>query len=158
MKLFIKFLALVVVLALAGPFFIKGPDGQPLWSWQQTLEAVKRAPGNAVKQTIPGASEVDVYRWQDADGQWHYSGEPPEGIQTELLKVDPRTNMVGTAPVVVEETAEAVIEEETIDPHAMHVAPALPVPDPTAVKELMGDIDKIQQQADQRLKALENID
>lgn len=32
MKLFIKFILFIVVLALAGPFLLKGPDGKPLMS------------------------------------------------------------------------------------------------------------------------------
>ncbi|MCG8312310.1 MAG: hypothetical protein MI976_03760 [Pseudomonadales bacterium] len=34
MKLFVKFLMFLVVLALAGPFIMKGPDGKPLMSLQ----------------------------------------------------------------------------------------------------------------------------
>lgn len=32
MKIFVKLMALLVVLAVAGPFFLKGPDGRPLLS------------------------------------------------------------------------------------------------------------------------------
>ena len=94
MKLFVKLMALLLVLALAGPFFIKGPDGKPLITvaslkssisaqWKRFTVDTGRSMG------IEDAGKVDVHRWQDENGNWHFSDEAnPEG-GSEVIQVDP---------------------------------------------------------------------
>lgn len=92
MKLFLKLLIIVVIVAMAAPFFIKGSDGKPLISAGTFLpEAALPESMKALLQTAPlntdtttphhnpnrntngENGETKVYRWQDAEGQWHYS-------------------------------------------------------------------------------------
>ena len=106
LKLFVRVMLLVLVLALAGPFFIKGPDGQPLL----TLDDVKRTTSRtvaSVKNTLRGvrndaaraagdeqAGKVEMQRWQDANGQWHYSNDGPAMDNAETIYVDPDVNLM----------------------------------------------------------------
>lgn len=158
MRLFVKFMLLIVVIAMAGPFFLKGPDGRALWSIKETVEAAKALPGQALPNALPGltpaSDAVQVYRWQDADGQWHYAGEPPAGIASESLVIDRRTNAIGTAPAAPAPTEEVAAAAET-DPHAMHIAPLVPLPDPVAVQELLEDIEALKATAEARASAID---
>ena len=44
--------------------------------------------------TAPGA-EVELYRWQGADGQWHLSSEPPPaGTEYETVRYRHDTNVL----------------------------------------------------------------
>ncbi len=106
MKLFVKLMMLFVVLALAAPFFLKGPDGQPLLTldkakatasdslddlkgqWDDVTDSAARAAGDE------NAGKVAVHRWQDENGQWHYSNEAPVGGQAETVYVDPDINLM----------------------------------------------------------------
>ncbi len=101
LKLFVRLMMLVLVLAIAGPFVMKGPDGQPLMSADDVRAAVTRASNSAkmqwrrlrgdVGQALgdENAGKVEVHRWQDASGQWHYGDEPPQGVGAEAIYVDP---------------------------------------------------------------------
>lgn len=111
LKLFVRLMLLVLVLALAGPFFIKGPDGEPMLTmsdvkrtaartgdsfkaqWRRMKGDVGRAAGNE------NAGKVKMYRWQDAQGQWHFSNEAPDGVTVEEIYVDPDASRMDPVPV-----------------------------------------------------------
>jgi len=101
MKIVIKLLLVLLVLALVGPTFLKGPDGQALISEAEVsaVPARLRALGTQVEAAVsrlkpdalpglpqsPGAPESkQYYRWQDAAGVWHFSDEPPADQAAEL--------------------------------------------------------------------------
>lgn len=151
MKLFVKLLALVIALALIGPFFIKGPDGQPLWQLPTSLDQVKLLP-QSVSDKSGGV--VEVYRWQDDSGQWHFSESAPTQGEFDILTIDTRTNAVMTAPPVAAET-EATSAETDI-PDNPHIAPALPIPDPQTTRQLIEDAKALQKLADERALLIES--
>lgn len=100
-KLFAKLMALVVVLALAGPFFIRGPDGEPLVSVNNIRHDLSVAGAGfarhwqkLITRFRPDAETVPVYRWQDADGSWHFSESANPDGTGELIYVDPNQNVV----------------------------------------------------------------
>lgn len=102
---------LTLVLAMAGPFFIRGPDGRPLMRvddvradvarhsktmkerWNAATARFGRSSGGA------GGDPVVIYRWQDADGQWHYASQAPADGVGEKILVDPDVNVVESIPV-----------------------------------------------------------
>ncbi|MEM7081774.1 MAG: DUF4124 domain-containing protein [Pseudomonadota bacterium] len=93
MKVFIKLMLLLLIAAMAGPFFIRGPDGQPLMKWRDITSKF----GNW-SSSASGGDSVEVHRWQDENGQWHYSDEPPEQ-GGEVITLDPNTNVIQSVPV-----------------------------------------------------------
>lgn len=66
MKLFYILMMLVLIAALLGPFFIQGPDGAPLMTVDEVID----------DNTPEVMKNRDVYRWQDAEGRWHFSDDP----------------------------------------------------------------------------------
>lgn len=160
MKLFVKVLCFGVVLALAGPFLMRGPDGQPLYTPAQAWRSLTNSlPSIAVPDVVP-SQPVAVYRWQDAEGQWHFSGQPPaEGTPYTVLEIDPKTNTVGTAPepppeeAVAEAGEDGEGEEGRLGPEdAMYG----PYPNPEAVKQLIEDAKALQAQSLERIEALDD--
>lgn len=111
MKLFVKLMVLVLIAALAGPFFIRGPDGEPLARWGDVQEWFADA-GRDVRSGFSAVTEkaarlagdenagkTPVYRWRDAQGAWHFSDEAPAGVTSELIHIDGDANLVD-APTV----------------------------------------------------------
>lgn len=69
---------IVLLAALVGPFFIK-VGGKPI----MTLD-------DLVPDAVPAAlsTPTEVYRWQDANGRWHFSEAAPADGTAERLTVD----------------------------------------------------------------------
>ena len=103
MKLFIKLMILVVVAAVAAPFFLKGPDGRPLLSWDRLHAPEVRLPdlgkaADTMRESLGTEDEarakpVEVFKWQDEKGGWHYSDNNEQGRQAQKLTVDPNANL-----------------------------------------------------------------
>ena len=157
MKLFVKVLCFGLVLALAGPFLMRGPDGQPLYTPAQAWRSLTASmPSLGMADLVP-SEPVAVYRWQDSYGQWHFAGEPPaDGTPYTVLEVDPKTNTVGTAP----EQPEQAMVEPAGDDAAGRLGPedAMfgPYPNPEAVRQLIEDARALQAQSVERVEALDD--
>jgi hypothetical protein len=45
---------------------------------------------------------VTAYKWRDEQGNWHFAGEPPQGIAYQRIELDPQSNLIpgagGTPP------------------------------------------------------------
>ncbi len=105
---------LVLIAALAGPFFIRGPDGRPLMTlgeampdWQRMTATAKyqwRRLTGEVKSLASDAGSDDtggktrVYKYRDAAGNWVYADEPPPGGDAEVMYVDPNVNIIPPTP------------------------------------------------------------
>ena len=96
MKIFAKLLVLLLILAMAGPFFMRGPDGQPLMRISDVTDKIKSWM-NSTGKSSPG-SPVEVHRWQDENGQWHYSDQA-SGENSEVITVDPNVNVIQATPI-----------------------------------------------------------
>ena len=77
MRLFYMVISLAIIAALVGPFFIKGPTGQPLMRVSDVVD-----------DTLP-VKETTVYRWQDAEGVWQYGDSPPANANAAPVDVSP---------------------------------------------------------------------
>lgn len=45
-------------------------------------------------EKIGGVKDTGVYKWQDAEGRWHYSDTAPEGVRVKIVDVDVNRNVV----------------------------------------------------------------
>lgn len=143
MKLFIKLIVLVLILAMAGPFFMRGPDGQPLLRLSDVTQKFKSWMSSG-SSSAPG-SPVKVHRWQDEEGQWHYSDEAPSQ-NSEVITVDPNVNVIQSTPVTKPPAAEAT-------------APATEKPEPKTDKlpsvfHPIDETNKVKEELEQRNEEL----
>lgn len=79
MKAFLFFMALLVILALVAPFFLQ-VNGKAIMTVEDDL------PDPTALVPKP---EQAVYRWQDADGVWHFSESPPTSGDAERITLRP---------------------------------------------------------------------
>ncbi len=92
MKIMIKLLVLVLIGAVVAPLVIKGPDGKPMMAWQDFFSST---PTTAYISPSKGSSSLTtVYKWKDADGQWHFSDKTVEGNNHETIKYNPKSNII----------------------------------------------------------------
>jgi len=116
MGLFIKILLLLVVLALALPFVLKDEQGEPLMTVSDLKQPdmglgglVERMPEltnpmtdkplMAEPETKP-AKKTKIYSWEDAQGNTHFSNEPPpENQQARLIEINPNINVMPSTKI-----------------------------------------------------------
>lgn len=113
MKLIIKLLLILVIGAVAAPLFIKGPDGKPIMQVSDLLpvevlpssvaQQLGIAPTTSSSQPPSPQSSGAIYRWQDDDGQWHYSDKAPAHTQSENVTLKP----VNTVPALKTQTQQS---------------------------------------------------
>ena len=95
MKLFMKLLLTLLVLAVLAPFTIlKDDSGRPLMSFND-LKMPDVVPEIADEIPVQPSAEDVVYQWKDAEGNLHFSSDPPaEGIEYTTRSFDPNTNVI----------------------------------------------------------------
>lgn len=143
-------------IALSVPFFIKDPSGRGMLNLPgglqtPTLMEVDRLP--EPERTI------QVYKWQDKDGQWHYSDAPPTGNEAiQIIEVSNRTNIIQSLP-----------PEDMEDPQKKATAPkdAKARDNPPAITEnpltldnlrnIMQETQAVKELMEQRNRELEQI-
>jgi hypothetical protein len=89
MKPFLILCSLAVLAAVVGPFFMK-VNGQPIMT---TDKLIDDSTPDALK------APTTVYRWQDAQGNWHFGNERPEdtaGQRVETIAVEERMTRLGS--------------------------------------------------------------
>ncbi|MEO1581818.1 MAG: DUF4124 domain-containing protein [Pseudomonadota bacterium] len=158
MKLFVKLMVFVVVLALAGPFFLRGPDGQAFWKLPTKTADFNALARRAVPEPLKDTT-VEVYKWQDTNGQWHYGEAPPDSGEFNLMEIDTSINAVEVEPPVsfaLEAPEADPLAGENVMP-SPHISPLIPLPDPEATRQLLDDVKAIQELADDRARQLEAV-
>lgn len=94
MKIFIKLLILIVILACGAPFFLKGPDGKVLLDIENIKSPVLSI-WNSLEQTFESSinsehkksTELEVYKWVDKQGVTHYSDKNDNSSKAKLTEI-----------------------------------------------------------------------
>lgn len=85
---------LMLTAAIAMPFFMDNQQGKPMLALPDPSELF---PGKMVSDAataLPSPSRV-VYKWQDANGVWHYGDEAPKDhSNVSTVEVDNNTNII----------------------------------------------------------------
>lgn len=144
MKFKIAVLAIVLIVMMIIPFFLKGPDGKSLL----------RSADEASQDILSTEQTRQTYvKWQDKNGVWHFGDEMPEGIQGEEVKVD-------TAANVIRSVKPAGQPQEKDNPKTKEQTPSLPVPltvSPEKVSEMMDDARNVEKLMEQHTQQLEQV-
>ena len=75
------------------PFFINNKKGEPMLSLPSANDLLPDSNATA-NLPLPGTT-TQVFKWQDAEGVWHYGDAPPEGnASVQTVSVDTRTNVI----------------------------------------------------------------
>jgi len=173
MKLFIKLIIFIVVLAVAAPFIMKRPDGGPLLSISDLsgdsaiLKSFKMLTGlfGSGKGSISEGDSLEggpllttVHKWKDDEGLWHFSDEQPESLASEKLEINPNQNILemnGADLLTKLEEKEGASKspESLMPPEGM--IPGIPTID--QAKKAMDNAKAVQGLLDNHYKQLEGI-
>ncbi len=137
---------LVLVIGTSGLFFLKRPDGQP---WLSVSDFVPETTSIPTLLEATSKGEIQVYRWQDKNGHWHLSDQPPAGEPFDTVNVDPNTNLIQGV------SSEPDAQDE--DPQKSVSAP-IPSPltiSPGKVQKLIEDAKNVQELANERERQLQ---
>lgn len=100
MKFFVYLISFIAIMALMGLFIFKQPNGQPWLSVDKLLPNTPAIEKNisaitskiktiSLSTDIEDSSHVNVYRWQDVNGNWSYSDKPNAAFDSEKLSLNP---------------------------------------------------------------------
>lgn len=140
----------LLIVACIAPFFIKGPDGEPVMTlddWRVELPEAMTSwfdqPSTSSGVTGESAAASKIYKWQDEDGSWHFGNAPPEAVVAEALQL----GEVNLMPAYEPPPAARQAQTQT-------AAPAAPIGAVTAtpgqIKEMMNTVNNLQQTIDSR--------
>ena len=164
MRFFVRLMALLLIAALVGPFFLRGPDGRPLATWDGVQHWFAAAGRNisssfdfvwtkATRLVDDDAGKTPVYRWRDASGTWHFSDQRPEGVASEQIWVDGGANVMDAPPI--EKTPDPPKPPAQTEAPNVPDVPTPPVPlplsvPPDEVRQLIEDAKDARQQIEER--------
>lgn len=151
MRLMIKLLLTLLVLALVLPFTPLTPGGRPLLSlgdlhWPD----LKAPPLPDLKPPLASGGKQTFYRWRDGAGNLHFSDRPPEGspANLETVEVDPDANLIqGIQPPPPQPPTQRTASDET---------PPSPY-SPGQIKKLFDEANRIKALAAQRGQQMEEV-
>jgi len=170
-KLFIKTMMIVVILAVGGLFILKQPDGTP-WlkvddftSSTSPLEKVTKqiksawsdveTSTSALVQDKPIPKKSAVYRWQSDDGKWHMSDMPPAGdTPVEIVYIEPNSNIIDLS---VNDSATSTDDKTNAADTATSTIPLPMTTSPQQAKKLIEDAKNIQSLLDKRAEKLQAV-
>ena len=155
MKFFAKLMIAVLFIALMLPFTIlRGPDGDTLMSFSDLklpdFSMPEMPDTNKITAPLGGDGGKDiVYKWHDAEGNLHFTTDPPtDGTEYSVMGFDPNTNVIQAVKMPEEEPEEekeVAAEEENSNPLGNPY-------DPSEIKELIEDAKDVQKMLQQRVK------
>jgi len=157
MKIFIKLLILLLILACATPFFIRGPNGQPLMSLNKlkfpelpSVASIKSKSGlfNSTEKSSQAKNkgDIEVYKWRDEKGVVHYSDRQGSDKKGKLTEIKGISILPSAAVSTVDKTEER----------------SLSVPSPTTIPlanipKLIEDAKQVEQVLQQRKQHQDEI-
>ena len=153
-----------MIIAVISLFYLKKPNGETWLSTsvvsnqsQQIKDKIISLTSNTFEQAVNSVSNTSsttrskIFKWQDQQGQWHFSDTPhPNGKSVEV-KLDPKDINV----VVAQDTA---ILSGSSKSSAVSSTSATPtVYDPVSIKKVFDDAEKAKQKLEQRTKQLNDL-
>lgn len=99
-----------LLVALVLPFWLRGPDGQPVMTADdlgvspaavgelaakaRNLVSPAPAEGDSAADGPATAADGGYYRWQDDNGVWHFSDQSPEHLEATLQPLPEPANRI----------------------------------------------------------------
>ncbi len=154
-----KIFLLLLLIALAALFVLKGPDGEPLVTFddiqypeslQNLIESIPLVSNpfqddTQNKEAAAHASgKTKVYSWRDEQGNMHFSNiAPTETAEVETRYIDPNMNIIKMDRPADGETA-SMHAMPVVEQHESKAPSIIQVYTPQGVNELMDDARAIE--------------
>ena len=149
--MFLSLLIVLIIVLVAGAFFLApdnpDDDSPALLQGLSQIRSMTEGLGDAESNT------TTVYKWQDADGEWHFSNTPPpQGIASQVQTYRTDTNVI-QAPRQQQKPTAVPPPENNAPPSEPD--PGIPgLPSPAKAKKLLDDARAVQDLNDNRMDML----
>ncbi len=146
--MFLSLLIVLLIVLVAGAFFLApddpDDDSPALLQGLSQIRSMTEGLGDEKSTTT-------VYKWQDTDGEWHFSNTPPpQGIASQVQTYRADTNVI-QAPRPQQKPA-APAENDTPPSES---GPGIPgLPSPAKAKKLLDDARAVQDLNNNRMDVL----
>ena len=141
--MFIRMMICIVVIAVAAPFFIPGPGGKPIMTPDMLkfdAPSMPELPSFGIGDEADSSSTSQtLYRYQDANGVWHYTDDPAMANQAEEIEVSTDINLMQAPP-----------EAPRVSAPEVNIS-ANPLTAITRGDQVMEDAQEVQQMLEDRL-------
>ena len=143
----------LLIIAFAGPMLIKKPNGTPFMEFpfvEGSLESIRDSSNSSSNQSF--------YKWQDDDGTWHYSDNPPEGKVIETITVNTNTNLIQGLRIEKNEIISTTNDVDVKKDVEIEETSGIPLPMTVPIEkvtEMLDDANNIQNLLDGRSKKIE---
>jgi hypothetical protein len=150
----------LLIIACIAPLFIKGPGGEPVMTLNDWKIDVPHQVKDLVGSLTRGAKKsppveeqqpMQVYKWQDDEGLWHFSNAPPNLEIAEEIEISDVNLMEAYLPPPAPPTDAG----ELNDSGPMSVSPG--IPEPGQVQEMRETIEQFQETINERKEALDTL-
>jgi hypothetical protein len=157
MKSVVYLTSIISIIALAGLFIFKQPNGQAWLSVDGFLpnaqiidEKINSATSKLQQIFVKDAPEkennVKVYRWKDSNGHWSYSDKPQASFESEEMLFDPKDIIVLPAfDVSTIDSSKSNSKEKHNDTSPISISTT-----PNKVLDLYKDANNVQKLMDAR--------
>jgi len=79
---YLKLIITALLITLIAPFFLNGPDGKPLMTWDAFKPGLEIP--TALAPGAKGAGDI-IYKWKDEFGIWQFGENPPENFKADAI-------------------------------------------------------------------------
>ncbi len=161
-----KMIMMVVMLLVLGvglPMLLPGPNGKPMMSWRDwvpdtngldtvvgEIKEIAYSANEIVEKSAgvnAGLERPKLYKWQDEQGTWHFSDQPSETANNQVVEALPQTKNTMAPPPEIDFGREEGQSSST------NTTIPLPMTVPAAnIPKLIEDAKNLQKLADKRAK------
>lgn len=150
--MFLSLLIVLIIVLVAGAFFLapdNPDDGSPaLLQGLSQIRSMTERLGDEESHT------TTVYKWQDADGEWHFSNTPPpQGVASQIQTYRADTNVIQAPSQQQQKPIDATPPPSSAP--STEPDPGIPgLPSPAKAKKLLDDARAVQDLNDNRIDVL----
>jgi hypothetical protein len=152
MKRPIFFMCILVAIAFAGPMLLKNPDGTPFI--ESPLNWFSTSTTGSHNNESSSITTQSFYKWQDNDGTWHYSDQPPAEKNIETVTVNTHANLIQGLRVEKKREQDVLDKKPELKVESSSIVLPMTVPI-EKISKIMKDANNIQQLMDTRNKKIE---
>ncbi len=150
--MFLSLLIVLIIVLVAGAFFLAPDnpnDGSPA-----LLQGLSQIRSMAERLGDEESHTTTVYKWQDADGEWHFSNTPPpQGVASQIQTYRADTNVIQAPRQAQKPTTATPSSANSTAP--TEPDPGIPgLPSPAKAKKLLDDARAVQDLNDNRIDVL----
>lgn len=154
MKITTKLFLLGLVGITAAPFIVKKQDGTPYLTFDEARQFTAKSV-TETSQNVQDNAPTELYRWQDAQGNWHFSDKPSDQYSTSTLQVEAAINSMEDIELP-EKVVASEKDQERFDPTSGTSLPLTTAP-LDKVPDMLKEIERVKETMKERQKVLDNL-